>query len=207
MEGPMEDNVQLRRGLARLIVSSWRSDHYKHQAVVDPAGTLAAQGVDVPAGVTIHIVEDSEKTRHVILGDKPLDESKVVSQLADTPDFYEAYAYAYELARTNPWFKLYLLRHPTETFLRLGVKLPVDAEIVVHENTGVVRTFAIPQRPAQLASSAGLAQAASSTLTAVNANANVNANVQANVNADVNVNAVLQVNAAAAVAVIVAVLI
>jgi hypothetical protein len=46
---------------------------FRKRLLADPAGTLKRAGVEVPEGVTVHIVEDTATTVHLVLP-APLDE-------------------------------------------------------------------------------------------------------------------------------------
>jgi len=46
----------------QLIVKCWADEAFKQRLLADPAGTLNAEGIEVPEGVRVHVVEN---TAHV----------------------------------------------------------------------------------------------------------------------------------------------
>jgi hypothetical protein len=55
----------------KIIAKAWRDPSFKAKLMADPHGTLKQAGVAVPAGVTVKVVEDTDKHLHVVLPPKP----------------------------------------------------------------------------------------------------------------------------------------
>jgi len=56
---------------AKIIAKAWRDPAFKAQLMANPAATLEAEGINVPAGVTVTVVENTGKHFHLVLPPKP----------------------------------------------------------------------------------------------------------------------------------------
>lgn len=61
----------LSRQIGRIVAKAWTDDAFKARLVADPAGTLAAEGVPVPDGMTLAVLEDTDTLRHIVIPAKP----------------------------------------------------------------------------------------------------------------------------------------
>ncbi|MBK5964537.1 NHLP leader peptide family natural product precursor [Thiocystis minor] len=57
----------------QLIAKCWADDAFKQRLLADPAGTLAAEGIDVPAGVSVTVAENTEQVFHLVIPARPSD--------------------------------------------------------------------------------------------------------------------------------------
>lgn len=57
--------------MQRIISKCWEDDAFKERLMADPAATLAAEGVEVPDGVTVSVVEDTARVRHLVIPAAP----------------------------------------------------------------------------------------------------------------------------------------
>ncbi|MBK5964538.1 NHLP leader peptide family natural product precursor [Thiocystis minor] len=57
----------------QLIAKCWADDAFKQRLLADPAGTLAAEGIDVPAGVSVKVAENTEQVFHLVIPACPTD--------------------------------------------------------------------------------------------------------------------------------------
>jgi len=55
----------------KIIAKAWRDPAFKAQLIADPHATLKSAGVDMPAGVTVKVVENTDKHVHLVLPPKP----------------------------------------------------------------------------------------------------------------------------------------
>ena len=55
----------------QLIAKCWADDAFKQRLLADPAGTLAAEGMAVPAGVTVRVVEDTAQVVTLVIPTRP----------------------------------------------------------------------------------------------------------------------------------------
>ena len=53
--------------LQKVITRCWEDEAFKAQLLADPAATLAAEGVQVPEGVTINVAVDAEDVRTLVI--------------------------------------------------------------------------------------------------------------------------------------------
>ena len=53
--------------IANAIARAWNDAGYKAKLLSDPHAALAEAGVEVPAGTTVKVVENSADTQHVVL--------------------------------------------------------------------------------------------------------------------------------------------
>jgi len=60
----------------QVVAKAWGNDMYRSKLLRDPTGTLKAEGIDIPAGVEVKVVEDSAKLMHFVLPVKPAGEGK-----------------------------------------------------------------------------------------------------------------------------------
>jgi hypothetical protein len=59
------------RRIAQIISRAWRDEVFRHRLLSDPASMLQAEGVSIPPGVEVRILEDTDKVFHVVLPIKP----------------------------------------------------------------------------------------------------------------------------------------
>ena len=52
---------------AKAIARAWSDANFKAKLLSDTHAALAEVGIEVPAGVTVKVVEDTAGTRHVVL--------------------------------------------------------------------------------------------------------------------------------------------
>lgn len=57
----------------QIIAKCWADESFKQQLMADPAGTLKQEGVEVPAGMMIKVVENTGQVFHLVLPPNPTD--------------------------------------------------------------------------------------------------------------------------------------
>ncbi|WP_145751686.1 NHLP leader peptide family RiPP precursor [Nitrospirillum amazonense] len=57
----------------RIVARAWADEGFKARLLADPAAVLGSEGMDLPAGVAIRVVEDTVGTRTLVLPAKPVD--------------------------------------------------------------------------------------------------------------------------------------
>jgi Nitrile hydratase, alpha chain len=62
---------------SQLIAKSWADEGFKQKLLADPAATLKAEGVEVPAGLSIKAVQNDDKVFYLVIPAKPTDLSDV----------------------------------------------------------------------------------------------------------------------------------
>jgi hypothetical protein len=57
--------------LAQILSKCWTDANYKAKLLADPAGVLHAEGLSVPQGVELRVVEDTAETVHLVIPARP----------------------------------------------------------------------------------------------------------------------------------------
>ena len=58
----------------KIIAKAWRDPAFKADLIANPAAALKAEGIDVPAGVTVTVLENTDKQFHLVLPPVPTGE-------------------------------------------------------------------------------------------------------------------------------------
>jgi hypothetical protein len=58
----------------KIIAKAWRDPAFKAELIANPAAALKSEGIDVPAGVTVTVLENTDKQFHLVLPPVPSDE-------------------------------------------------------------------------------------------------------------------------------------
>lgn len=67
----MSDQDAQQKAFAAIVANSWSDADFRAQLVADPTATLKANGVDVPEGKRVVVVEDSDTEFHIVLPTRP----------------------------------------------------------------------------------------------------------------------------------------
>jgi hypothetical protein len=67
------NNEEQTKQMNKIIAKCWADEGFKTRLLADPAATLKAEGTDVPAGLTVMAVENTEKVFHLVIPAKPTD--------------------------------------------------------------------------------------------------------------------------------------
>ena len=59
---------------AKIIAKAWRDPAFKAELIANPAAALKAEGIDVPAGMAVTVLENTDKQFHLVLPPVPTDE-------------------------------------------------------------------------------------------------------------------------------------
>lgn len=59
--------------ISQLIAKCWSDENFKQKLLADPAATLKAEGVELPADLTVKAVENTNKVFHLVIPAKPTD--------------------------------------------------------------------------------------------------------------------------------------
>ena len=57
--------------LQRIIAKCWEDEAFKAKLLADPAATLETEGVEVPEGVTVNVVEDTAQVHNLVIPAPP----------------------------------------------------------------------------------------------------------------------------------------
>ena len=66
----VEQKEQAKRW-AKVVAKAWADEDFKQRLIADPATVLAEEGIEVPKGVDLKVVEASEKQSWLVLPPKP----------------------------------------------------------------------------------------------------------------------------------------
>ena len=59
--------------MSQLIAKCWADEGFKRKLLADPAATLKAAGAQLPAGLSIKAVENTDKVFHLVIPAQPTD--------------------------------------------------------------------------------------------------------------------------------------
>ena len=59
--------VEQENPLQKVITQCWEDEAFKERLLADPAATLAAEGVQVPAGITVNVAVDAADVRTLVI--------------------------------------------------------------------------------------------------------------------------------------------
>jgi hypothetical protein len=62
---------------SQLIAKSWADEGFKQKLLADPVATLRAEGVKVPAGLSVKAMQNDDKVFYLVIPAKPTDLSDV----------------------------------------------------------------------------------------------------------------------------------
>ena len=60
-----------RNQLAKLFAACWKDDALKQRFMNDPKAVMAERGIDVPDGIDVNVVENSDNTVHITMPQAP----------------------------------------------------------------------------------------------------------------------------------------
>lgn len=63
--------------MSQLIAKCWVDKGFKQKLLTDPAATLKAEGVELPAGLSVKVLENTGNEYHLVIPAKPMDLSEV----------------------------------------------------------------------------------------------------------------------------------
>lgn len=70
---------QQGKKMGQIIAKCWADEGFKRKLLADPAATLKAEGVELPAGMSVKALENTDKVFHLVIPAKPADLSKDLS--------------------------------------------------------------------------------------------------------------------------------
>lgn len=60
--------------LGKIIAKVWGNPAFKAELIANPAAALKAEGIDVPAGMAVTVLENTDRHFHLVLPPAPTDE-------------------------------------------------------------------------------------------------------------------------------------
>jgi len=64
-------DAEKRKRFARIIAMAWADENYKKRLMGDPVALLKEEGIDLPAGMSLRVVEDTPNLRSIVLPPPP----------------------------------------------------------------------------------------------------------------------------------------
>ena len=58
----------------KIVAKAWRDPAFKAELIANPGAALKAEGIDVPAGMTVTVLENTDKLFYLVLPPVPTDE-------------------------------------------------------------------------------------------------------------------------------------
>ncbi|HVX15482.1 MAG TPA: NHLP leader peptide family RiPP precursor [Pirellulales bacterium] len=86
MQTTLEQNTW-QKAWGKLVARAWSDDDFKQRLIDDPAAVLAEEGIEVPAGIELKVVEDTDDVCHLVLPPSPAGEF-VDEDLSPTAGLY-----------------------------------------------------------------------------------------------------------------------
>lgn len=66
-------NQEQAKKMSQIIAKCWADETYKQKLLADPGATLSAEGMEMPAGLTVRALENTSKVFHLVIPAKPTD--------------------------------------------------------------------------------------------------------------------------------------
>ena len=70
------------RKLGQVVARAWTDEAFKRRLLAEPATVLKEQGLEVPAGLEVRVVEDTERLQHLVLPARPAEGEVSEEQLS-----------------------------------------------------------------------------------------------------------------------------
>ena len=58
----------------KIVAKAWRNPAFEAELIANPAAALKAEGIDVAEGITVTVLENTDKQFHLVLPPVPSDE-------------------------------------------------------------------------------------------------------------------------------------
>jgi hypothetical protein len=73
LNGYIMEQEERNKKISQLIAKCWSDDGFKQKLLADTHATLKSEGMDVPAGMTVKAIENSDKLVHLVIPPTPAD--------------------------------------------------------------------------------------------------------------------------------------
>lgn len=67
----MEERNEQEKKMAKLIAKVWSDESFKDRLFADPKAVLAAEGITVPEGADVKVLEQTEKQLYLVIPRRP----------------------------------------------------------------------------------------------------------------------------------------
>ncbi len=79
----MKQSMEEHKEYAKIIAQAWVDEEFKKRLLVDPATVLKENGIEIPEGMTVKVVEKKENEIHIPLPAKPANLEGSVEELQE----------------------------------------------------------------------------------------------------------------------------
>ena len=129
-----ETNVGPLNG-AKVVAKAWTDPEYRRRLLEDGTAAIKELGFTGPQGEHIVVVENTPTTHHVVVC--TLCSCYPWPVLGLPPSWYK-----------DPAYRSRVVKEPRAVLSEMGLDLPEDVQITVHDSTSEVRWLVLPERPA-----------------------------------------------------------
>ena len=85
------------RQWGQVVARAWSDEGFKRRLLAEPATVLREQGLELPAGLELRVVENTARLRHLVLPSKPAEGELSEAQLAEAAGGGDAATHAITL--------------------------------------------------------------------------------------------------------------
>jgi nitrile hydratase len=128
-----ETNVGPLNG-AKVVAKAWTDPEYRRRLLEDGTTAIKELGFSGPQGEHIVVVENTPTTHHVVVC--TLCSCYPWPVLGLPPSWYK-----------DPAYRSRVVKEPRTVLSEMGLDLPDDVQITVHDSTSEVRWLVLPERP------------------------------------------------------------
>jgi len=128
-----ETNVGPLNG-AKVVAKAWTDPQYRRRLLEDGTAAIKELGFSGPQGEHIVVVENTATTHHVVVC--TLCSCYPWPVLGLPPSWYK-----------DPAYRSRVVKEPRTVLAEMGLDLPADVQITVHDSTSEVRWLVLPERP------------------------------------------------------------
>ena len=128
-----ETNVGPLNG-AKVVAKAWTDPEYRRRLLEDGTAAIKELGFTGPQGEHIVVVENTPTTHHVVVC--TLCSCYPWPVLGLPPSWYK-----------DPAYRSRVVKEPRAVLSEMGLDLPEDVQITVHDSTSEVRWLVLPERP------------------------------------------------------------
>jgi hypothetical protein len=82
----ISDGVRIPIDVLRVINKCWRDKEFKRRLLADPVKVLEAEGISLPDGVAVRVIEDTENVMHLVLPSEASGRSASIDDSAKASD-------------------------------------------------------------------------------------------------------------------------
>ena len=119
---------------ARLVARAWMDPAFKERLLSDTKAAAAELGMDASGTIEFATVENTDEVHNVIVCTLCSCYPRAI--LGRPPDWYKSFAY-----------RSRVVAEPREVLRELGLELPENKRVAVHDSSADLRYLVLPQRP------------------------------------------------------------